>query len=96
MDFKTQESNERKETVSSTDTFVPPAEAANWLDTTLHAGNLILTTLTQAAAASPDPFLKAAAGTALVILSTVQVRLRLLMVVGQCVTLHDQIGSEGE
>lgn len=74
MTLKTKESNESKESVSSTGTFVPPVEAS-WLDTTLHAGNLILTTLTQAAAASPDPFLKAASGTALVILSTVQVRL---------------------
>ncbi|KIJ94852.1 hypothetical protein K443DRAFT_109711 [Laccaria amethystina LaAM-08-1] len=72
MALKTKESNESKESVSSTSTFVLPAEAASWLDTTLHAGNLILTTLTQAAAASPEPFLKAAAGTALVILSTVQ------------------------
>ena len=75
MTLKSKESNESKESVSSTGTFVPPAEAASWLDTTLHAGNLILTTLTQAASASPDPFLKAASGTALVILSTVQVRI---------------------
>lgn len=72
MTLKTKEPNESKESVSSTSTFVPPAEAASWLDTTLHAGNLILTTLTQAAAASPDPFLKVASGTALVILTTVQ------------------------
>jgi hypothetical protein len=95
MALKTKESNESKESVSSTSTFVLPAEAASWLDTTLHAGNLILTTLTQAAAASPEPFLKAAAGTALVILSTVQVRLRCIHG-GRCVTLHERIGSEGE